>query len=75
MKIEFKSTGDLGESPSPARVFRKWVLIGAVVGALLVGMAGMFVVGAIMVGGAIVGAAVGVVVGIVKAAIAAVRGG
>jgi hypothetical protein len=56
-------------------VFRKWVLIGAVVGALLVGMSGMFVVGAIMVGGAIVGAAVGVVVGIVKAAIAAVRGG
>ena len=71
MKIEVNRPG--GSPRSPSYVFRKWVAIGAVGGAVLVGIAGALVLGVAMIGGALVGAVIGALVGVVKAAIAAVR--
>ena len=64
MKFEIKTTG---EDRTPGQVFRKWIMIGAVIGAAIVGFIGVFALGAVMVCGALAGAAVGVVVGAVKA--------
>ncbi|MDA0232944.1 MAG: hypothetical protein O3B04_04250 [Chloroflexi bacterium] len=68
MNVELRTPG---ESHSPGYVFRKWVLIGAIGGAALVGVAGALALGVVMIGGAAAGAVVGVAVGAVKAALAA----
>lgn len=68
MRFEVTSTGGDGSSRSPVRVFRKWVIIGAVIGALLAGVAAMLAIGVVMVGGALVGAVFGAVYGLFKAA-------
>ena len=68
MNVKVKSKGG---SPRPMDVFRKWVLIGAVGGALLVALVGAFGLGAVMIGGALAGAAVGVVIGAFRAALTA----
>ena len=73
MKIELNKQGERRSSRSPAAAFRKWVLIGAIIGALLVGLAGALVLGIAMIGGGLVGAVVGTVFGVYKAAVAAIR--
>ena len=72
MKVEIRT--DRGSS-SPGSVFRKWVLIGAVGGAILVAVAGALALGVVMIGGALAGAVVGVFIGAIKAALAAVGRG
>ena len=72
MKVEVKRTGGSGTSRSPGYVFRKWVVIGAVAGAVLVGAAGALLLGVVMIGGALAGSVVGAVVGLFRAAIALV---
>ncbi len=74
MKFEVRTPSGLDSRRTPGSIFKKWVIIGALVGAVLVGIAGMLLVGAVMVGGALVGAIAGAIVGVVKAAIAIVRG-
>ena len=75
MKAEVRTSERSGSSRSPGYVFRKWVIIGAVIGALLVGLAGAMVLGVVMIGGAAAGAVFGAVFGLFKAAIAVVRRG
>lgn len=70
MRFEVQTSGGNGSSRSPVRVFRKWVIIGAIVGALLAGIAAMLAVGIVMIGGAFVGAIVGAVYGLFKAVLA-----
>ncbi len=73
MKIEVKTSDGFRSSRSPKSEFRKWVLIGAVFGAVLVGLAGAIVLGIAMIGGAFFGAVLGAVFGVYKAAVAAIR--
>lgn len=70
MKIEVRSGGG---PQSPGREFRKWVAIGAVGGAALLGVAGVLGIALIMLGGAFFGALAGALVGAVQAVIAMFR--
>ena len=67
VKFEIKTSDDSPSSRTPAGVIKKSTLIGAVVGALLVALAGMFFVAIVMIGGAIVGSAAGAVIGVIRA--------
>ena len=73
MKFEIRTPG-FEKSRTPGGVFKRWLVIGAIVGALLVGIAGALIVGSAMVAGAFFGAIAGAVIGGVNAAITAVRG-
>ena len=75
MKVEVRTSGPAGTSRSPRSVFRKWVIIGAVVGAALVGIAGAIVLGLVMIGGAFVGAGFGAIFGVFKALMALIGRG
>ncbi len=67
MKFEVKASRSPG---TPAREFRKWVIIGAVIGAVLAGLGAMLAIGIVMIAGAVVGAAIGAVYGFFKAILA-----
>lgn len=68
MKFEIKT---YGEARTPLQVFRRWVLVSALFGAVVVGLFGTILIGIVAIGGAFIGAAVGVVLGGIRAAITA----